>query len=83
MRRKRRIGEVPIDEHGQPIAEISQVPSELEVAAQKERNDMLAARVRMPPEGATATSKAGIVWKVDGHTRASSLTTGPPKLEHS
>ncbi len=82
MRRKRRIGEVPIDEHGQPIAELVLMPTELEVAAVKERDAVLAARVGMPPVGATATSKAGIVWKVDAHRRASSLTTRPPQLEH-
>lgn len=75
MKRRRRIGEIPIDEHGQPIAEVSRVPTELDVAAQRERDAMLAARVGMPPVGATATSKAGITWKVDGHTHATSLST--------
>lgn len=74
-RRKRRIGEIPIDDYGQPIAELSAVPTELEIAALRERDAAMAARVGMPTVGAIATNKAGIVWKVDGHTHASSLTT--------
>ncbi len=74
-RRKRRIAEIVIDDQGQPIAGLGMVPDALEIVALRERDANLAARVGMPPVGATATSKAGIVWKVDGHTHASSIST--------
>jgi len=74
-RRKRKIGEVPIDDTGQPISRPPAVPTELEIAAMKERDAHLARQVGMPPVGSTATSRSGIVWKVDGHTHASCLTT--------